>query len=132
MSTSGTTGSGLAEEHESLWVLVASPTIWAAHFLLSYGTAAIWCAKAADPDQSLDPVRVAIAVFTAVALVAIGVVGRRGWKSHALAPSEPPHDVDTPQDRHRFLGFATLLLSGLSAIAVLYETLAAVFIGTCR
>ena len=31
-----------------------------------------------------------------------------------------PHDDDTPEDRHRFLGFAALLLSALSAVAVIY------------
>jgi len=42
------------------------------------------------------------------------------------------HDLDTPEDRHRFLGFATLLLSGLSAVAVLYAAFAATFFDTCR
>jgi hypothetical protein len=37
----------LPEANESLWLLVASPVIWAAHFLLCYGTAAVWCAKVA-------------------------------------------------------------------------------------
>ena len=44
------------------------PTIWAAHFLLCYVTAAIWCAKVAGPDGSLGGVRVAIAVYTVLAL----------------------------------------------------------------
>ena len=35
----------LPEEKESLWVLTAAPTIWAVHLLLSYITAAVWCAK---------------------------------------------------------------------------------------
>ncbi|MGB7839915.1 MAG: hypothetical protein WBL40_17580 [Terrimicrobiaceae bacterium] len=33
------------EKRQSLWLLMISPTIWAAHFLLCYLTAAIWCAK---------------------------------------------------------------------------------------
>lgn len=41
-------------------MLVASPMIWAVHFLLSYVTAAIWCAKVGG---ALDGVRVSIAVY---------------------------------------------------------------------
>ena len=37
----------LPEARESLWVLAASPSVWVAHFLLAYCTAAVWCAKAA-------------------------------------------------------------------------------------
>lgn len=122
----------LPEEHESLWLLAASPTIWAAHFLLAYCTAAIWCAKAASPDQPLGPVRVAIAAYTVAALMGIGLIGWHGWKRYRLGAEDLPHDVDRPEDRHGFLGFATVLLSGLSAVAVLYETLAAVLIETCR
>jgi putative membrane protein len=60
------------ESNQSLWLLIASPTIWTGHFLASYLTAAIWCAKYAGPDQSLGNVRVAIAV-----LLALGIAGER-------------------------------------------------------
>jgi hypothetical protein len=124
--------SELEEEKESLWRLAAAPTIWAAHLLLSYCTAAIYCEKVAEPDGPLAPVRVAIAAFTGVALIGIGYFGVRGWHSHRYGDSTLPHDFDSPADRHRFLGFATLLLSGLSALAVLWQALPAVFIGSCR
>lgn len=122
----------LAEERESLWWLTASPLMWAAHLLLSYGTAAIWCAKVAPDGGPLGAARVAIAVYTVVALVLIAAVGRHGLRRHAYGDANLPHDFDSPEDRHRFLGFATLLLSGLSAVAVAYQALAAVFIGSCR
>jgi putative membrane protein len=32
----------IVERNRNLWVLAASPAIWAAHFLVSYATAAIW------------------------------------------------------------------------------------------
>jgi hypothetical protein len=117
---------------EPAWRIIASPVIWAAHFLLCYVTAAIWCAKAGDPQSSLWTVRVAILIFTAVALLAIGGVGYGGYRSHTLGSAALPHDADSPEDRHRFLGFATLLLSGLSAVAVFYAALAAIFIETCQ
>lgn len=120
------------EKDESLWLLTISPTVWAAHFLLCYVTAAIWCAKAVGRDGSLGAVRWAIAVFTVLALAGIAATGWRGYLRHRHGTAAAPHDFDTPADRHRFLGFATLLLSGLSAVAVVYVALAAVFIGSCR
>lgn len=122
----------LHERGESLWILVIGPAVWAAHFLLCYAVAAIWCARIAGPDGPLGGARVAMASFTLVALVGIAIVGRRGWRMHGSGTAAVPHDFDTREDRRRFLGFATLLLSGLSAVAVVYVALAAVFVETCR
>ena len=113
-------------------MLAASPSIWAAHFLLSYATASIWCVKLANAEASLAPVRLAIAGYTMIALVTIGVVGYIGLRRHRHERAALPHDADSPEDRHRFLGFATLLLSGLSVVAVVYAALAAVFVGSCE
>lgn len=123
----------------SLWLLTIAPTIWAAHLLLSYVTGAIWCAKFAGPDGTLGGVRTAVGWYTLLALVAIVAVGVEGFRRHRY-PSQAgkggaeatTHDLDTPEDRHRFLGFATLLLAGLSAVAVIYAAMAAAFFETCR
>ena len=101
-------------------------------FLLCYVTAAIWCAKLAGPDGSLWRVRVAIAVYTVLALVGIGIIGWIGYRRHSFGGGTLPHDVDTPEDRHRFLGFATLLLSALSAVASLTRRWSSFFFGSCR
>lgn len=122
----------LHERHESLWLLIVSPTIWAAHFLLCYITAAIWCAKYAPPSGSLGPVRGAILIYTAVALAGIAWNGWGGWRAHRLGAQPLPHDEDTPGDRHRFLGFATTLLAGMSAIAVIFAALVVIFFKDCR
>jgi hypothetical protein len=119
------------ESRQSLWLLTASPALWAAHFLLCYLTASVWCAKVVGPGGSLTTARAAIAVYTALALTAIGIIGRVGYRRHSLGAAELPHDDDTPEDRRRFLGFATLLLSGLSAVAVIYAALVAAFIERC-
>ena len=124
----------------SLWLLTVAPTIWAAHLLLSYVTAAIWCAKFAGPAAALGDVRTAVLWYTVVALVGITVVGIEGFRRHRYpgpghrsgGAETSTHDLDTPADRHRFLGFATLLLAGLSAVAVAYAALAATFFETCR
>jgi hypothetical protein len=120
-----------SEKHQSLWLLTASPTIWGVHFLLSYATAAIWCEKVVGLGGSLFTVRAAIAAYTAVALTGIGIVGRIGYRKHRLGHAQLPHDADTPEDRHRFLGFATLLLSALSAVAVVFAALVVAFFARC-
>lgn len=121
-----------AEREQRLWPLTASPVIWAAHFLLCYVTAAVWCAKADDALAPLLPIRWTIAIYTAVALAGIGAVGWIGYRAHRLRGGEVPHDADSPEDRYRFIGLATLLLSGLSALAVVYAALVAVFVETCE
>ncbi len=119
------------ESRQSLWLLTTSPAIWGAHFLLSYITASIWCAKVADPNNSFGSVRAAIVVYTVVALAGIGIIGWIGYRRHSYGASSAPHDDDTPEDRHRFLGFSTLLLSALSAVAVVYAALVVVFFKDC-
>jgi hypothetical protein len=120
----------LAESNASLWVLAASPALWALHFLGCYLFAATWCGRLGD--GSLATVRTAIAVLTVLALAGIVAVGVVGYRWHAAAPGPVPHDADTPEDRRGFMGMSTLLLSGLSGIGVVYSALAAVFIGTCE
>lgn len=128
----GEQGISLPEQPKYLVVLALAPAIWTLHFLASYASAAIWCAKYAGPDGSLDPVRVAIAWLTAVALVGIALVGWSGYKRHRHGTETPPHDSDTPEDRHRFLGFATVLLAGLSAVATVFVAISALYVDTCR
>lgn len=122
----------VSEKRDGLWRLAASPTIWAVHFVICYGVAAVWCAKYAKPDEPLTPIRIAIAAFTAAALVGVVFFGWSGYRRHRLPGGDLPHDADTPEDRHRFLGFATLLLSGLSGIAILFEAMVAIFVRSCR
>jgi hypothetical protein len=120
------------EKPSHLLALAVSPALWAAHFLLSYGIAAVWCAKVAGLGGSLAGARLAIAVLTALALAAIGLVGWRGAQRHRAGVPAAEHDDDTPEDRYRFLGLATAMLSGLSAVATAYTALAAALIGSCR
>jgi hypothetical protein len=73
----------------------------------------------------------AIFFYTLAALAAVGFIGWIGYRRHSFGQAGLPHDDDTPEDRHRFLGFATLLLSALSAVAIIYEALVVVFIDRC-
>jgi hypothetical protein len=122
----------VAERHESLWMLAASPTIWAAHFLLCYVTAAIWCARVPTELTPLGGVRTAIGIYTVVALAGIAWIGWIAYRAQSYGSEPPPHDDDTPEDRHRFMGLSTLLLSGLSGIAVIYAALVPLFVVTCQ
>lgn len=123
-----------SERHESLWWVATPPGIWGAHFLLCYGTAAVWCAKYAGPSASLLGARAAIGVYTALALLALGVVARRGLqRQRNVAPSRGDSEhIDSPEVRRHFLGFTLLALSALSGVAVVFSALAPVFIGSCR
>jgi hypothetical protein len=120
------------ESRQSLFLLAASPTLWAAHFLLCYLTAALWCARAAQPGAPLGPVRGAVAAYTVLALGGIAFTGWKAFRRHRYRSGTVPHDLDTPEDRHRFIGFATLLLSALSAVATLFTAAVPLFFGTCR
>ncbi|QDS92838.1 hypothetical protein FF011L_15870 [Roseimaritima multifibrata] len=116
----------------NLWWLTYSPLCWAAHFLASYLTAAIYCAKGGSADGDALPVRIAVAIFTIIALSLIASVGRRSLRVHCVGQATLPHDDDTLLDEQRFLGFAALLLSLLSGIATLYTALVFVFMETCH
>jgi uncharacterized membrane protein YebE (DUF533 family) len=113
-----------------LAALIAAPLVWAAHFLASYATAAIWCAKAAGAERSSAGARSAIAIYTVAGLLAIGFIALRAYRSRRAAPAVA-EDRDSAPARHRFLTFATLLLAGLSGIAIVYAALATALAGSC-
>lgn len=119
------------ESQESIWMLTIGPLIWAFHFLASYLTAAIYCAKASEDSGAAQPVQLAILLYTLLAVPAIAWVMWIGYRRHRLGDSSLPHDADTSDDRHRFLGFATVLLCALSLVATLYTLCVAIFAGTC-
>ena len=120
-----------AKKQETLWLLAFSPAIWSIHFLLSYGTVSVWCAKISGRDNRIDGALLAILVYTALALAGIAIVGWLGHRRHRTGNGDLPHDDDTPEDRTRFLGFATLLLSGLSAVATIYSAFVLFFFRRC-
>lgn len=118
-------------KQETLWLLAFSPAIWAIHFLSSYATASVWCAKISGRDNPIDGALLAILVYTVLALAGIFIVGWLGYRRHRLGNGKLPHDDDTPEDRTRFLGFATLLLSGLSAVATTFSAFVLFFFRRC-
>jgi hypothetical protein len=116
----------------SVWVLVAGPVIWAAHFLLVYWIAAVYCAKAAAEDAPLDGPRLWIVLATIVALGLIGLVAlhaRRRYNGVFVINEEMTED--SLEERLRFLGHVALILCGLSVIAVLFSMAPALVLRTC-
>ena len=125
-------GSPVGESRQRLWVVLASPVLWGGHFTATYVTAALWCGRWAGASHELGTAAVVIAAYTAPVMLAILAFGWYGYRAHQYGNGgSPPHDADTPEDRHRFLGLATALLAGLSAIAVTYTALAVWLSGTC-
>ncbi|MBC9247514.1 hypothetical protein H4P12_12530 [Paracoccus sp. 11-3] len=120
----------LRDESLSLWRIAFSPIIWAAHFLLCYAGAAIWCARV-GPTQGTAFLRLSVLALTLIALGLIGWVGWRAlqqWRPEASTADRLHH----PENRHHFLGHAAVLLSLISVVGVIYVALPALFIGTCQ
>lgn len=115
-----------------LWFLIGSPTVWALHFLACYVLAAIHCEKAGGGFVSIAPIRVWIFGLTAVALVFVFVSGLQAWRHWGFGANQPPHDADSPADRRRFIGYAALLISALSFVAIVFTALPIFFITDCR
>ncbi len=121
----------LPKEVESLWTLFTAPVVWALHFLGCYVGAAIFCEKPRFLGLDFDGMRIAIGLFTLACLAMIVVSAALAWRQWGFGTGDPPHDDPTAEDRLRFQGYATLLLSGLSFVAVIFTALPALFITTC-
>jgi hypothetical protein len=121
----------LPKEVETLWTLFTAPVVWAVHFLISYVGAAIFCAKQDQLSLGFDVVRTGIALVTLVALLMIVIAGWLAWRQWGFGAHDPPHDDPTAHDRRLFQGFATLLLSGLSFVAVIYVAMPLLFMTEC-
>lgn len=122
----------IPKDVESLWTLFTAPTIWALHFLACYVTAAVFCAKAGVAPFSFEAMRLALGAVTLVALSGIVLSAYLAWRQWGFGSGDPPHDEPTRKDRLLFQGFATLLLSGLSFVAVVFGAVPLLFIGACQ
>jgi Kef-type K+ transport system membrane component KefB len=121
----------IPKEIETLWTLFTAPVVWAAHFLVCYIGAAVYCAKPELVGLSFSAVRAGIAAATVIALSLIALSAWLAWRQWGFGTDDPPHDDPTRRDRSLFQGFATLLLSGLSFIAVIFTAMPALFLTEC-
>jgi hypothetical protein len=126
--------SGAAKEGAALGLL-APLSIWALHFLATYVTAAIHCAKAGDPGAASNPVRSIVLVLTIAALVALALVlyfgYRRLWPGRRVSGS-PARGDRIEANSSQF--FRTLLLwtSVLSTVAIACVASVTFVFGDCR
>lgn len=120
-----------AESRQAVWIVPGPLVIWAIHFTLCYVTASLWCGRVGGNPASLSSARIAIAIYTAIALALVAAIGWKGYRAHRAGVTAP-HDADSPEDRYRFIGFAAFLIAALSTLAIIYSSLAAVFIRTCE
>ncbi|WP_287112565.1 hypothetical protein [Mesorhizobium sp.] len=121
----------IPKEIETPWTLFTAPVVWAAHFLVCYIGAAVYCAKPELIGLSFSAVRAGIAAATLIALSLIALSAWLAWRQWGFGTDDPPHDDPTRRDRTLFQGFATLLLSGLSFIAVIFTAMPALFLTGC-
>jgi type VI protein secretion system component VasK len=116
-----------------LWRVIASPIVWAAHFLFCYVYAAVYCEKAGRDAALAGPTLVILAA-TALALGLIALSTWRLWRvrGRSLTDNDFEFEHNTPEERHRFLSHVALMLCVLSAVAVLYVAIPMLYLTTCR
>lgn len=120
------------QTRDSLWTLIAPPTVWAVHFLLCYLPAAVACARAGEDFAPIAGVRLTVAAATVVALTIIAATGARAWREWRAGGGRTPHDRDTAAERERFLEFSTVLLAAMSFVGVVFVALPALVLVDCR
>lgn len=122
----------IPREVESLWTLFTGPTVWALHFVVCYVVMAVYCAKPGFLGYTFLDFRWLLAMFTVAALAFIVLSAYLAWRQWGFGSGDPPHDGPTTHDRRLFQGFATLLLSGLSFVAVIYTAIPLAFLAECQ
>lgn len=110
--------------------LFTAPVVWALHFLACYVGAAVFCEKPGLLGTDFDNLRAAIAALTVLSLAIIVIAALLAWRQ-GFGSGDPPHDDSTRRDRLLFQGYATLLLSGLSFIGVIFTSMPAFFLTQC-
>ena len=113
----------------SLLNLISAPVIWAIHFLLSYVIVSLACAGADSGTwiAGITALQAGIGALTLAAvalLVYIGIVNYDKWRR---APATPV----AGDDMSRFLALASMLLCGLSAIAVIWVAFPVFMLSPC-
>lgn len=122
----------LPREIETLWTLFTAPVIWALHFMMCYVAIAIYCEKMMVWQLDFAAVRLALGAVTLLALALIVLSAYLAWRQWGFGASDAPYSEPTDRDRRRFQGFATLLLSGLSFVSVVYVAIPLIFIAGCQ
>ena len=120
-----------SERREKLWMPVVAPLIWSTHFTVCYVAAALSCGRLGAAGSSGGAAAL-IGGVTVMAVAAITACFVQGWRRHANHLPTESNDDDTPDDRHRFVAFTTMLLAGLSLLATLFAGFAVFLVEPCQ
>lgn len=119
-----------------LWRLLVSPLLWAAHFIASYATVALWCSKVATRTDISGNAYAIVLIYALIAWIGIAIVGWRGYRQYQTETIQTAgllrENIDAASRQRRFFGFTTLLLSGLSGLAVLYTLMVPLLVEGCH
>lgn len=121
---------------DNLLSLIGGPLVWVVHFLGIYILTAVACAHDFFQAELLG-IRVVPLVGGALTLLAVIVIldgGSVAWRRWRDRPGGelPPHDGPDVASRRRFMAYAGLLLTGISFLAVIWETIPILIFDTCR
>ena len=120
-----------ASDRVSTWHLWLAPLVWAAHFLAIYVFTALACARLGTPGW-YTPAAVpwfvggATLLASLVLLWPIAAALRTAWHARSQAPAL--EQAQAPRD---FVGWLSAALATLVLVAVLWETLALVWVPAC-
>ncbi|KQN92812.1 hypothetical protein ASE95_09215 [Sphingomonas sp. Leaf231] len=123
-----TLGARLRDLRVTLWTLIVPPGVWAVHFMFCYLWVAVSCAR----QGAFPRFTTAFVIGTLVALGIIVASGAIAWMQSRTPGDPAPHDEGTDIDRLRFLAKSTLLLAGLSFVAVIFTAAPALMLTDCR
>jgi hypothetical protein len=112
----------------SLWGIVYAPSIWALHFLVVYGSAAVICAKAPGRLGIIDTVVGAATLIACLGIVMVSLPAFQEFQHERSMRTDP----DTAEGRSHFLAHACLLLAGLSLVGTLMQAMPAWLSASCR
>lgn len=106
---------------DTLLSLFSAPLIWTAHFVLCYGLVSLACA------YGFPGARIGVGLLTVIALALLGAVAwfnLAKWRAvrHSKAPDA---------GMQAFFALNSLMLCGLSAVALVWVALPAALLPTC-
>ncbi|GAA4225313.1 protein-S-isoprenylcysteine O-methyltransferase Ste14 [Sagittula marina] len=117
----------------SIWILVAAPSIWAAHFLVSYWVAAVYCAKSTTGALGglMEPRWIAVWLGLAcIAVIAwLGVIAVRRYGGVFVIFEEITESSERGRDK--FIGHVALLLCVLSVVAIVFTIIPGLVFNEC-
>lgn len=103
--------------------MIAAPIIWALHFLFCYLAVSLACAGV-FPEGAVGPA-IAAATAASLALIAyITLLNYRKWRDNRGAPGEEAA-------MNAFFALNSLLLCGLSAVALAWVAVPAAMLPSC-